>query len=66
MSKKKNLDLAPSRRERKTVGQYILLFFLIVYTLFCALQFYLYLLQRSQMRKRLHKMVFHFSQRNGQ
>lgn len=37
MSKKKNLDLAPSRRERKTVGQYILLFFLIVYTLFCAL-----------------------------
>ena len=31
MSKKKNLDLAPSRRERKTVGQYILLFFLIVY-----------------------------------
>ena len=25
MKKKKDLDLAPSRRERKTLGQYILL-----------------------------------------
>ena len=37
MKKKKDLDLAPSRRERKTLGQYILLFFLVLYTLFCAL-----------------------------
>ena len=37
MKRKKNLDLAPSRRERKTLGQYILLFFLVLYTLFCAL-----------------------------
>lgn len=37
MAKKKNLDLAPSRRERKTVGQYILLACLIIYTVFCAL-----------------------------
>ena len=37
MKKKKDLDLAPSRRERKTFGQYILLFFLVLYTLFCAL-----------------------------
>ena len=31
MKKKKDLDLAPSRRERKTLGQYILLFFLVLY-----------------------------------
>ena len=37
MKKKKDLDLAPARRERKTLGQYILLFFLVLYTLFCAL-----------------------------
>lgn len=38
MSKKKgNLDLAPSKKEKKTVGQYILGFFLLLYTLFCAL-----------------------------
>ena len=35
--KMKNADLAPSRRERKGVGQYILGFFLLLYTLFCAL-----------------------------
>lgn len=37
MAKKKNLDLAPSRREKKGLGQYILGFFLLLYTLFCAL-----------------------------
>lgn len=38
MSKKnKNADLAPSRRERKGIGQYILGFFLLLYTLFCFL-----------------------------
>lgn len=33
----KNADLAPSRREKKGVGQYILGFFLMLYTLFCVL-----------------------------
>lgn len=39
MSKRKGnaADLAPSRRERKGVGQYILGLFLLLYTLFCAL-----------------------------
>ncbi len=38
MSKKKaNADLAPSRKEKKGIGQYILGFFLLLYTLFCAL-----------------------------
>ena len=35
--KMKNADLAPSRRQRKGIGQYILGFFLLLYTLFCAL-----------------------------
>lgn len=35
--KMKNADLAPSRRQRKGVGQYILGFFLLLYTLFCVL-----------------------------
>lgn len=35
--KMKNADLAPSRRERKGIGQYVLGFFLLLYTLFCAL-----------------------------
>lgn len=38
MSKKnKNADLAPSRSDRTGIGQYILTFFLLLYTLFCAL-----------------------------
>ena len=37
MAKKGNLDLAPSRREKKGLGQYILGSFLLLYTLFCAL-----------------------------
>ncbi|SDA75812.1 multiple sugar transport system permease protein [Lachnospiraceae bacterium G11] len=38
MSKKnKNLDLAPSRHERKGFGQYVLAFVLLLYTLFCFL-----------------------------
>lgn len=35
--KMKNADLAPSRRERKGIGQYVLGFFLLLYTMFCAL-----------------------------
>ena len=38
MAKKGNAaDLAPSRKEKKGLGQYILGFFLLLYTLFCAL-----------------------------
>lgn len=38
MSKKGNsADLAPSRKDKKGIGQYILGFFLLLYTLFCAL-----------------------------
>lgn len=39
MSKRKGnkADLASSRRDRKGIGQYILGFFLLLYTLFCAL-----------------------------
>ncbi len=35
--KEANLDLAPSRREKKTFGQYVLGFFLLVYTVFCLM-----------------------------
>ncbi len=38
MSKKnKNLDLAPSRHEKKGFGQYVLALVLLIYTLFCFL-----------------------------
>ena len=38
MSKKGNMaDLAPSKKEKKGLGQYILGFFLLLYTLFCLL-----------------------------
>lgn len=37
MAKMKNADLAPSRKEKKGLGQYILLLCLIIYTLFCFL-----------------------------
>ena len=30
-------DLAPSKKEKKGLGQYILGFFLLLYTMFCAL-----------------------------
>ena len=33
----KNADLAPSRKTKTGIGQYILGFFLLIYTLFCAL-----------------------------
>lgn len=37
MAKVKDLDLAPSKRETKGPGQFILLFCLLIYTLFCFL-----------------------------
>lgn len=43
MSKKKNsaLDIAPSRRERKGFGQYVLAFLLLLYTIVCFLPVWL-------------------------
>lgn len=43
MSKKKNsaLDIAPSRRERKGFGQYVLAFILLLYTVVCFLPVWL-------------------------
>ena len=43
MSKKKGnmADLAPSRRDRKGFGQYLLVFILFVYTVLCALPIFL-------------------------
>ncbi|MBQ3891551.1 MAG: carbohydrate ABC transporter permease [Lachnospiraceae bacterium] len=43
MSKKKNsaLDIAPSRRERKGFGQYVLAFLLLLYTVVCFLPVWL-------------------------
>ena len=57
MKKKKDLDLAPSRRERKTLGQYILLFFLVLYTLFCALPIVLVFVAQKQKLKALLKKL---------
>lgn len=36
MAKNKNLDLQPSKKEKKGVGQFILVFILFLYTVFCA------------------------------
>ena len=36
MAKVKDMDLAPSRREKKTVGQFILGLILLLFTVFCA------------------------------
>ena len=40
MSKRKGnaADLLPSKKEKKGLGQYILGFFLLLYTLFCGLR----------------------------
>ena len=65
MSKRKGnaADLAPSKKEKKGIGQIILGFFLFLYTLdylSC-----LYLLPLSQMKRPLPKMVSAFSLKNG-
>ncbi len=41
MAKKKNLDLAPSKREKAGFGQYILAAILLIYTLFCFMPIWL-------------------------
>ncbi len=61
MSKKnKNADLAPSRRERKTVGQYILGFFLLLYTLFCGLPVLLVFIAAFTDEQSINKNGFSF------
>ncbi|MDE5746763.1 MAG: carbohydrate ABC transporter permease, partial [Acetatifactor sp.] len=58
--KMKNADLAPSRRERKGVGQYILGFFLLVYTLFCLLPILLVFIAAFTDEKAINQNGFSF------
>ena len=60
MAKKGNLDLAPSRREKKGVGQYILGFFLLLYTLFCALPVILVFISAFTDEQSINKNGFAF------
>ena len=60
MAKKGNLDLAPSRREKKGVGQYILGFFLLLYTLFCALPVILVFISAFTDEQAINKNGFAF------
>lgn len=62
MSKKKGnaADLAPSRRERAGIGQYVLGFFLLLYTLFCALPVVLVFISAFTDEKAINKNGFSF------
>ncbi len=60
MAKKGNLDLAPSRREKKGLGQYILGFFLLLYTLFCALPVILVFISAFTDEQAINKNGFAF------
>ena len=61
MAKKgNNMDLAPSRREKKGVGQYILGFFLLLYTLFCALPVILVFISAFTDEQAINKNGFAF------
>ena len=61
MSKKKrDADLAPSRREKKGLGQYILGFCLLLYTLFCALPVVLVFIAAFTDEKTILKNGFSF------
>ena len=61
MSKKmKNADLAPSRRDQKGIGQYILAFFLLLYTLFCTLPVVLVFISAFTDEKTINKNGFSF------
>ena len=61
MAKKGNLDLAPSRREKKGIGQYILGFFLLLYTLFCALPVVLVFIAAFTDEQSINKNGFSFT-----
>ena len=60
MSKRKSnkADLAPSRTEKKGFSQYVLGFFLLLYTLFCGLPVILAFIAALQMRRQSPKTVF--------
>ncbi len=61
MSKKGNkADLAPSRRDRIGIGQYILGFFLLLYTLFCALPVVLVFIAAFTDEKAINKNGFSY------
>ena len=62
MSKKKGnaADLAPSRRERTGIGQYILTFCLLLYTLFCALPILLVFISAFTDEQAINKNGFSF------
>lgn len=60
MAKKGNLDLAPSRREKKGLGQYILGLCLLLYTLFCALPVILVFISAFTDEKAINKNGFAF------
>ena len=60
MARGYDADLAPSRREKKGVGQYILGFFLLLYTLFCALTVVLVFIAAFTDEKAIAKNGFSF------
>ena len=53
-------DLAPSRTEKKGIGQYILAFFLLLYTLFCALPVVLVFISAFSDEMSIQKKGFSF------
>ena len=58
---KKNLDLAPSKRQKKGPGQYVLGFCLLVYTLFCFLPVLLVVIAAFTDEKSITKNGFSFT-----
>ena len=58
--KEKNLDLMPSKTEKNGVHQYVLGFFLLVYTLFCALPVLLAFIAAFTDEKTINKNGFSF------
>ena len=62
MSKRKGnaADLAPSKKEKKGLGQYILGFFLLLYTLFCALPVVLVFIAAFTDEKAINQNGFSF------
>ena len=60
MAKKKDLDLQPSKKEKKTFGQYVLGFFLLLYTLFCGLPVVLVVIAAFTDEKAINKNGFSY------
>lgn len=63
MAKKQDLDLAPSRRRKdeKSIGQFILGFFLLLYTLFCFLPVILVVISAFTAEESITKNGFSFT-----